>query len=297
MKITHTAIAASLGGALMFAGASTAAPLVEESFDYEVGGINGLSGGTGFSGNWDQSNSAVNVAAPGLTWGTLDVSGNRANGGAFSAANRPIGTTLSTAGLLNDGATLWFSVIFGLDGQNVANADINFALTNAGEFSGSFGDRENLVGATSQGIGVSHSRGNIEGVYWTDLDAGADSVAERTEADTTLSIGGGTVEDPNPQYALLVGKIDWGTGTGDESLTLYAPDLNLNLGTAILTWTDIPNLNQTTFDNLALQFKDTPQLDEIRFGATSADVLPVPEPGSLALLGLGGLLIARRRRG
>ena len=50
---------------------------------------------------------------------------------------------------------------------------------------------------------------------------------------------------------------------------------------------------------LALQFKDTPQMDEIRFGSTSADVLPViPEPGSAVLLGLGavlGLTVRRRR--
>ena len=35
--------------------------------------------------------------------------------------------------------------------------------------------------------------------------------------------------------------------------------------------------------------------DEIRFGTEMSDVY-VPEPGSLALLGLGGLLVARRRR-
>lgn len=38
-------------------------------------------------------------------------------------------------------------------------------------------------------------------------------------------------------------------------------------------------------------------IDAIRVGTTFADVTTVPEPSSLALLGLGGLLIARRRRG
>jgi len=37
-------------------------------------------------------------------------------------------------------------------------------------------------------------------------------------------------------------------------------------------------------------------VDEIRIGTTLADVIPVPEPASVALLGLGGLMLLRRRR-
>jgi hypothetical protein len=36
--------------------------------------------------------------------------------------------------------------------------------------------------------------------------------------------------------------------------------------------------------------------DEYRLGTSLADVTPIPEPASLALLGLGGLLMAKRRR-
>ncbi|MFP4355149.1 MAG: PEP-CTERM sorting domain-containing protein [Phycisphaerae bacterium] len=37
-------------------------------------------------------------------------------------------------------------------------------------------------------------------------------------------------------------------------------------------------------------------VDEFRIGTESADVTPVPEPATMNLLGIGGLLTIRRRR-
>jgi hypothetical protein len=48
--------------------------------------------------------------------------------------------------------------------------------------------------------------------------------------------------------------------------------------------------------NFVFDGTPTSYIDEIRFGDTWADVLPVPEPGSLSLIALGGLALAIARR-
>jgi len=274
------------------AGSALGATVIYEGFDYgatlsDGNNINGANGGTGFTGAWVNTRNSPDWVTPGSTAGDLAVVGGRVRGNAWSGIARPIGSTLADANLLDDGATLWFSVIFDLTGANTSNADLNFALTNAAKFdSGAFGNRENLDGAANEGIGITHSGGNIQAVLW-------DSAGGRTESGaSSLTING---TGGNPSSALIVGKIDWGVGTGDETVTLYNPDSSLNLGAPILPATPFSAVDQSGFNNLALQFKDSPWMDEIRFGGSAADVL-VPEPTSLALLALGGFMMARRRR-
>lgn len=77
---------------------------------------------------------------------------------------------------------------------------------------------------------------------------------------------------------MIVGRIDWGaTDLLTETITIYNPGTNLNLGTAILAATDTGALDQGTFDMLVIQFKDaTPRIDEIRFGKIVEHFNPTP---------------------
>ena len=249
--------------------------LLYEPFDYTDGAaINTQNGGIGFAGEWDNTRNNPTVSTPDLEWGGLVTTGNGAKGNAWSGLVRPIGSTLSGAGLMDNGATLWFSAVMDLAGQNFTNADLNLALGSADKFHSSvFGDRQNLEGASSEGIGFTHVGGAIHGAYWKDA-GDADTISERTSSSSSLqlSLTGNT-------RALIVGRIDWGaTGGANETLTLYAPDANLNLGAPILNSFSIPALNQSLFDAVLIQFKDTPMIDEIRFGASSEDVVVLPDP-------------------
>jgi MYXO-CTERM domain-containing protein len=107
-----------------------------------------------------------------------------------------------------------------------------------------------------------------------------------------------TVATDGSETNLLVGKVEFDAGGGGEDIyTLYQYQLNagsiaggtLNEITSILV-----DVNQSTLDTLSLTRQVNTAYDEIRIGTTLNDVIPVPEPGSLALLGLGGLLMLRR---
>jgi hypothetical protein len=289
----------------LLAGTAGAASLIYESFNYDTGSVSGGSGGTGFTGNWATRNVAPEVVTPGLDWGTLSVAGNSVNNVTGGSAYRDIGATsvLVSNGLMGNGNTLWFSVMVNVAGTNRSNVDFNFALGSDGFHTyvpgagGTFAERMNME--TGEGIGFalinrSTTLMDVEGAYWQD-DADADTRADRVRnpagdsADVINRWGGDEL--------LIVGRIDWGADDlANETLTLYVPDTSLALGTGKV-WNTIAALDQSAFDTVAFELKGGAIIDEIRFGASSSDVLTaVPEPSGLVLLSLAGLSLLRRRR-
>ena len=286
LKIGLAAVAATA-----FVGSAQAALVIYEPFSQTAGLLNGKVGGTGL-GNWTSTTGTSGnvIASPTLSYGILPNAGNQVNVPAGQASGDARATTtsaLSDAGLLNNGATLWFSVV--TTGALGANQHSGFAFGDAPLVPSFDGARLN-----GNAVGFYTRQGNVQAAVWSSTSASLlpDSLS------TTLAT-------PQTSTNLVVGKIEWGATAGDvERITIFRPSLaTLALPAASVT-TTIAGLNQTAFNIVSFASRQGVQsFDEIRFGSNFNDVIgvtaaaAVPEPATatLGLLALGGLMMRRRR--
>ena len=276
-----TTLLTSLFAAGMVA-SSQAALVVYEPFDMAAGDLNGTSstGSTGLSGSWSTAGT-VTSSAGSLGYGALPTSDGKAgalNTSASSDAQVTTDSSLSSAGLLTDGNTLWFSVV--INPASTANKHSGFAFGSDG-IQGQYNGVD--MKGTGDGFGIYFNGNSFKAAEWV---GGNQSTGTGT-AFTGTGLGSST---------LLVGEIIWSAGT--DTMNLYMPNISdlSDKGTAqSVTGT----YDQSTWNIISFSGRGNDGIDyfdEIRFGATYADVTSVPEPSAALLGGIGCLLLLRRRR-
>ncbi len=240
--------------------------VIYEPFDDANATITGNTPGKGLSGTWSGSGTVVanSLAYGDLTAGTGNtVSINTQN------AYASTGTTLSTSGLLNDGASLWFSALVRTGGEIATNGDLGFALG-----TDQIGSANNLPVANSgQALGFTFKDNQLRASQWV-----PGSLIRSTS-------NNGNAASPGILY-FIVGKITWGADS--ETIEIYRPTTNLSLGSPVSTYTTPTNLDQSLFNTISFGSKSADPahlFDEIRFGTTYESVIGLGEaiPGYLAV--------------
>lgn len=294
-------LAAVVMGVLALTGVPVhAGPVVYEGFDYPRdadGELFAGQGGTtdiGLDGTWTVLNSDsrgwLNTYEGTLPYGTLPQTGGYVS--AYQnydhVATRSISST-ALDGLLDDGGELWFSFVAGW-GSSASNMQHIFSIGTDGlVFSRDLANSGNGFGVWLRPVN-NNSRLHPQASYWSG----------GTMTSTPAPNPGAIIVSAQKQ-ALIVGQLLWGSGGADDTLNLYLPDTALVLG--VVRSTIQADLDQSAFDTLSFRLGggsggSAPDIDEIRFGGSYADVIgpPIPEPASLVLLGLCSGLIAARRR-
>jgi len=254
--------------------------VIDEPFADSDPTLAGNASGMGLSGNWggDGRPDITN----GLSYGELITSGNAVYADTSWLANTVSVDTADPAytALLANGGEMWFSMIYRID-------------TGAGRFYVTIGDSTlvnngNLAAGQAIGFGSTGTRvfaglwestgwgtSNLGGPAYTSVDVTGDMTVNNDDGGTLAS--GGTY--------LIVGHVQWGVGSADDdSVTLYLPDSSdLALGTAVAK--SVGQVSQDSFDTLNSNHGNglTSTWDEIRVGATYADVIPIPPPTGMVI--------------
>ena len=256
-----------------------------EPFDYPSSlgsGLNGLSGGTGWTAAWVDTDSLPNLAPTNLSLdypsgvplaesgGRISISGDAAN----NVATRMLGSTMSLA---NNGSTFYSSALF-------RRSAVTGELTSV------------LFDRTSDGVIRWFYGIDTNGFFSVAVDPS--NVAQR--ATSTFQAAANTTY-------LLVAKIRTNTGAAgaDEVFLQVFEEGDVIAEPALDSAWDLraSGGSTVTLERLRLAGSNvlgqTNEFDELRIGTSFADVTGVagiPEPASAALLGIGTIALLRRRR-
>ena len=261
-------------------GSVNADPVIYEPFG-QTGGDAALTGqaasGIGLTGLWATiGEGSMKVADGSLSYGGLATSGNfLRNSGRRQGNFAGINSALSNAGLLADGGVLWFSLLHKLGSANNTNANFGFALgTDAMRY---VNDSQGIP-FNGSGAGVGFRIANTDqltAAIW------APGTAPNINAGLAVDLAPGGTEFGST--VLIVGKITWGVdGSALDKVDLYLPNTSLTEGpvkSSVSLTIDQSTLDNITFCGSLTAPADYYNIDEIRFGASFADVTPVPVTG------------------
>lgn len=284
--------------------------LAHESFTgYATGNLGGQnSTGFGFSGAWTAryDNDIYNAYHQPTSSDGLTFAGLATSGGALpfsSAQTRLTGIALNPASLPSGGFTLYSSYLVNL--SNIANGDSGAGIristttvTDSVGYLGTFADTR--AGTNNSNIAVSYDTFYAPNYNQSGAPLATGQTYLMIASYTSINDGSGsgtaTLHAINQaQYATYLAS--------GLSFDAYAASTTIGNGDSQI-WSSASHTTTTnpTFDNSdyfqILTRLTTGTIDEIRFGTSYADVLPIPEPSSalLAIPALAGSLSRRRRR-